>query len=66
MSNALANLSLGANDDKPIEPESTEPVELEFEPFPISAHATADQVRNGLALNREEVLKPGNRIVASS
>jgi transcriptional regulator with GAF, ATPase, and Fis domain len=39
-------------------------VKFAFEPHSILTDAAANQVRNGLALDREEFLKPGNRVVA--
>jgi hypothetical protein len=38
-------------------------VKFPLESFPVLAHATADQVRDGLALDREKILEARNAVI---
>ena len=57
-------LRLAADHEQPLEPVAAESVKLALEPLPVLTHATANQVRDRLALDAEKVLQAGNRIVA--
>jgi hypothetical protein len=51
------DLRLAADHQQSLEPVAPQPVKLALESFPVLAHATADQVRDGLPFDTDSALR---------